>query len=321
MTIGTDLDALLADFDRRLSEHTHPVHDHPFAPINHSHGTVPPPVDPEPVPGTSRTVKTIAELLSAAPDDAIDELLLRDGSHLVASASLRKPNSLWLGEAIAARTRPLVIRPETPGGVLLDGGGATHWIAVSFAQGVHDLTWGDFAYGNAEPTNTGVIMLGDYGITQTAAPHHITLKKPRLLKSLRGRNDLNDHGVYFSHALDGGPHDITIDDFDLEPGGTLSSAFHFYHSVAPRENAKDVLIRRFRIGAGVATGIFLWDETLRNIRFQDGTIDGARNHAVSYGKVASGIVFERVISTRSGVAGLYAPSKTGLSLVGGTDLK
>ena len=59
-------------------------------------------------------------------------------------ASSQASNSLWIGSRYASRTRAVIVRAETRGGVTFDGGGTTYFGGISFEDGAHDQTWDGF---------------------------------------------------------------------------------------------------------------------------------------------------------------------------------
>ena len=147
-------------------------------------------------------------------------------------------------------------------------------------DGAHDQTWDGFNFANGQATSTGVIMFGGYA--GLAAPHHITLRNIKLLASLTGHNDQNDHGDLFLLDAVGGPHDILIEDCTVDGTGPapLSSALHFYHSDSANPNAWNATIRNLVV-TGTYQAVILWDSTLRNITI-DGAAITARYNAVRY---------------------------------------
>ena len=196
-----------------------------------------------PVAGRSVRVASVSSLLNMLADDEVAEIVVADGTYRVSPASQQASDSLWIGSRFAGRTRPVLVRAETRGGVTFDGGGARTFGGLTFAEGAHDQTWDGFRFANGEATDTGVIVFGGYA--GRAAPHHITLRAVEILGTCTGHNDRNDHAVYFSYAV-GGPHDILIDGLSVDGTGPqpLSTALHFFHSDAANANAWNTTIRR-----------------------------------------------------------------------------
>ncbi len=267
-----------------------------------STGPTPTPVPTAtPAPGESARVDSIPGLLEALADSHLREIVVADGTYHVSPAGRQAADSLWIGDAFAGRTRPITIRAETTGGVVLDGGGASGFGGIWFADGAHDQTWDGFTFADGTPTSTGVIMFGE---GSGAAPHHITLRNISVESSVTGRATTasapaDDHAIYVSQATDG-PHDLLFEDITVDGTGGLASAFHFYHSDATHRNASNVTVRRLHV-RGTQQAIMLWDETLRDITFDTADIVDALSFAVRYESPgATGIVLANMTSTGSG---------------------
>lgn len=254
-----------------------------------------------PMPGESVRVDSIQALLAALADPRLREIVVTDGTYHVSPAGKRAADSLWIGDEFAGRVSPITVRAETPGGVILDGGGARGFGGIWFVDGAHDQTWDGFTFANGSPTNTGVIMFGE---GSGAAPHHISLRNIAIEASVTGRAvsasaPANDHGIYVSQAL-GGPHDLLFEDISVDGTGGLASAFHFYHSDASHPNAWNVTVRRLHV-RGTQQAIMLWDPTLRDITFDTADIVDPLAYAVRFESPgATGIDLINMTSTGSG---------------------
>ena len=271
---------------------------------------------PAPVPaapaavGTTVTVSSIPALKSALADNAIDVIVVADGTYHVSPSNQERADSLWIGgNAYASRTRPVTVRAQTIGGVTFDGGGGTSFGGLSFEDGVHDQTWDGFTFANMAANQSGIVEVGGYVARRT--PHHLTLRNFRILASCTGRattpsGSTWDHGVYIANAAGVGPHDILIEDLTVDGRGHLASAVHFDHGDAVNPPATNVTVRRLHV-IGTQQAIILWEPTLRNIRFDTADISGALAYAVRYESVGgTDIVFSNVTSTGSGVKGFYS---------------
>ena len=269
-----------------------------------------------PTPPTTKSVPvtSIPTLLSALADDTVDEIVLANGTYLVDGATAQTAKSLYIGAAFASRTRPILVRAATTGGVILDGGGMTYFDALAFEGGAHDQTWQGFTFAHGTPTQTGVILFGGYA--GLAAPHHITLRDIAIAGSVVSTGTgATDHAIYFAQAV-GGPHDILIDGYTVDGSGGVNTALHFYHSDASNRNAWNVTVKNMTV-TGTREAVVLWDPTLLNILIEDSTITGAIDYAVRYETVgASGIILRNVVSTASGGKGFY--SSEGLAPAGVT---
>ena len=219
-------------------------------------------------------------------------------------ASCVTATSLWIGARFAGRTRPVLVRAETTGGVTFDGGGATYFGGITFVAGSHDQTWQGFRFTNGVPTGTGVIVFGGY--PNLAAPHHITLRDITV-SGLTG--SLNGYPIYFSQAAYPGPHDILIDGFTAIDNGASKALIHFYHDTqagdpAGNYNAQNVVIRNSHL-TGTPQPIMIWAESINGLVIEDTTITGAGETAIRY-EAGSNVVFRRVTSTGSVQGGFYS---------------
>ncbi len=250
-----------------------------------------------PVSGSSVRVSSIAALLGALAKDSVTEIVVADGTYRISTAGSQASDSLWIGSRFAGRTNPVTVRAETPGGVVFDGGGRTHFGGISFEEGAHDQTWDGFVFANGTPTQTGVITFGGYA--GKAAAHHITLRNITIPRSVISTTDgVTDHGVYFSQAV-GGVHDVLIDGLTVDGAGGLDSAVHFYASSSGNPNAWNVTIRRLKV-SGTDQAVMLWDPTIHDITVDGATIGGAARYAVRYESPgATGIVLANITSTGS----------------------
>jgi len=261
---------------------------------------------PTPSPATVR-VTSIPALLMALANDAVTEVVVADGTYRVSPASLKRSDSLWIGARFAGRTRPVLVRAETRGGVTFDGGGETYFGGLSFQGGAHHQTWQGFTFANGEATDTGVIVFG--GWADKPGAHNITLRDITIARSCTSHTapgNYHDHGIYFSMAL-GGVHDILVDGLTVDGSARngLDSAVHWYHSATGSPNSRNVTVRRMKV-TGTEIAIIVWDETVQNLVIEDSTISGATQFAMRYEKPGTGIVLRRVVSTDSGAQGFYS---------------
>lgn len=285
----------------------------------------PPPVTPAPAL-KSLAVKSIVDALSAAVDDTLDEIVVANGTYAIAPASAKAANSIWIGAKYAKRTRPLVIRPATPGGARLDGGGAAPFGAISFEDGATQVIWQGFEIANGTATETGVITFGGYAGLPGA--HHVGVRDLRLLASLKGtannaNTPANDHAVYFSEAV-GGPHDLLLEDLDIDCAGGLAAGFHVYHSDAKNVNAWNVTARRIHI-RNAQQALMLCDSTMHDWLLEDVDIATSSKYAVRWDQFDQAVpwnpqnmVLRRVIANGTkgtkGVVSTTGASKAGLTL-------
>jgi hypothetical protein len=259
------------------------------------------------------TVSSISGLLSALADNAVTEIVVANGTYRVSPAASQRADSLWIGSRFAGRTRPVTVRAETRGGVTFDGGGATYFGCLSFAEGAHDQTWDGFQCANGQATSTGVVTFGQSGSTSTQLPgaYKITMRQITILASCTGRATTADasaldHAFYFSQGLGTGPHDILLEDITVDGRGYLASAIHFDHGDATHPNASNVTVRRLHV-TGTQQAIILWTPPVHNITFDTADITGALRFAVRHeSPAATGITFANITSTGSGTEGFHS---------------
>ena len=147
-------------------------------------GPTPPPTT-VPVAGTAETpaptvpnaktvrVTSIKALLSALDDDSIDAIVVKDGTYRVSPSNEEAADSLWIGSRYADRTRPIIVRAETRGGVIFEGDGQGSYGGLSFEDGAHHQTWDGFTFTNMAARQSGIIEVGGY--VPRRPPHHITV--------------------------------------------------------------------------------------------------------------------------------------------------
>jgi hypothetical protein len=272
---------------------------------------LPPPVPPpiEPTPGTKKSLRStsVPSILSILADDTVDEIVVANGTYTVSAAASQAANSLWIDDRFASRTRPIVVKAETTGGVTFNGGGATYFGGITFVEGAHHQTWQGFKWTNGEPTGTGVIVFGGYSLL--AAPHHITMRNI----DIRGLTGIdNGYPLYVSMAASPGPHDLLFEDLAfVDTTGASKALIHFYHDAeggdpAGNYNAQSTTIRRATL-SGTDQPIMIWARSINDLLFEDVTISGAGDYAVRY-EYGDGVILRRVTSTGSGISGFYSSS-------------
>jgi hypothetical protein len=275
----------------------------------------PPPTATLPPGAKSLTVRSIPALLDALADNGLDEIIVADGTYPVSPAGEQQPDSLWIGARYASRTRPVVVRAKTRGGVTFDGGGATYFGGISFQDGAHDQTWDGFVFSGGRATDTGVVMFGGY--KGLAAPHHITMRSIHLASTCTGVPP-RDQGFYISNTDTDGPHDLLFEDITVDGAGGLTSAFAFGHDWGAA--AHDVTVRRLTV-TGTQQAFIMWSTPpLRSIVLDGAMIDRATKFAIRYETEgtapAEGILIENVTSVRSGEQGFFSsdgPNPAGLT--------
>lgn len=247
---------------------------------------VPPPVEPPPVVGKSVRVTSVAALLNALKDNTLDEIVIANGNY---------PNSyLYVGKDIAARTRPIVVRPDTPYGAVFGGNNV-----LRFAEGAHDQEWRTLAFDNCSVTDTGVVVFGATGLGN--GPHHIKLAGLQMRQGIVGATAQNSHLVYFSSD---NPHDITIEDYTATVGATIRSALQWYHDEGGG-NVSNLVVRRMAV-QGTQNAILAYSGTIHDVLIEDSTIRGATTSALNMARCGANVVLRRITSTASG--GTYFPN-------------
>ena len=260
-------------------------------------------------PGQSVRVTSVASLLTALADNTVTEIVVANGTYVVpdAHSSVGQKSGLWIDARFAGRTKPVLVRAETIGGVTFSGGGATGWLGLHFTEGVHDQTWQGFHFANAEPTQTGVIVFGQSGSVTPVPPHHITLLDITIDETITSDNPVGmsgDHAVYFSSTTT--PiHDILIDRLTVKAATSgLDSALHFYTQPALGLGPQSVTVSHMTV-TGTDQAIIFWDASLSNITISDSTITGAKDTAVRYEQGGT-VTLRNVTSTGSGQHGFYS---------------
>ena len=107
---------------------------------------------PTPTTSAFRSVRvsSIAALKIALADNTIDEIVVVNGTYHVSTAGSQASDSLWIGSQFAGRTRSILVRAETTGGVIFDGGGAKYFGGISFEDGAHHQEWRGFVFAPME---------------------------------------------------------------------------------------------------------------------------------------------------------------------------
>jgi hypothetical protein len=272
----------------------------------------------------SVTVSSISALKAALLDNTVDEIVVTNGTYIVAPAGNQAANSLWIGPAFASRTRPITVRAQTRGAVTFSGNGANWFGGMTFVGGAHDQTWDGFNFTNGNPTSTGVITIGGYVDTpDLAAPtHDITLRYFNFFglwgSSKVATDPCLDHPVYFG-ASKGGAYNYVLEYFSIDDRSTggLATAFHFYHSDPPNGIycAHDITIRHAMV-RGTQVAIYLAEGTLSNITISDVVIEKPLRFAAYIARAGMTASFTDCVSTGSGVQGFYTDSGlTGITQV------
>lgn len=259
--------------------------------------------------GTTVTVASIPALLTALDNNNVGQIIVKNGTYRISPSNQTASNSLWIGGRFADRTRPILVRAETRGGVVFDGGGGSSFGGLSFEDGAHHQTWDGFTFANMAATETGIIEVGGY--VPRRAPHNIIVRNIVIKSSCTGRATSAsgrswDHGIYIAHALGTGPYTLKFENITVDGRGGLASAVHFYHSTSGAPNASSVVVRGLRV-TGTQQAVILWDSTMRNITIDDVVVDGALGYAVRYeGAGSTGIVLSNITTRNSGYQGFYS---------------
>lgn len=266
-------------------------------------------------------VSSIPALLSTLLDDTVDEIVVADGTYAVPVANGGSSGALRIDSRYAARTRPVLVRASTDGGVVLSGGGANYWEGIWFLDGCHDQTWRGFQLANATVSGGGAIVFGQSGSYVPVGVRNIALQSMTVDATVRSGSGLvapNDHAVYFSSSSTPSTG-ITIDDLTVDsPAGGVQSALHFYVQPALGVGPQGVAVNRMAV-SGTDQAVMCYDDSLRGLAVNDSTIAGARVYAVRYQYPNATVALSRVASTGSGSKGLYVPagvSTANLSMTG-----
>jgi hypothetical protein len=260
-------------------------------------------------PGKTVNVSSIPALKSALADNSVDQIVVANGTYRISPSGDDGADSLWIGSAYASRTRPILVRAETIGGVTFDGGGGFGYRALAVEAGAHDQTWDGFNFANMVASQSGIIEFGGYVPRRPA--YNITIRNIHILGSCIGTataatGNTTEHAIYFSNAAAVGPHHLRAEHIWVDGRGHLASAIHADHGDATNPPAYDVTVRDLHV-TGTQQAIILWRPALRNWTFDGATIPGALEYAVRYESVGgTGITFANITSTGSGVQGFYS---------------
>ena len=257
-----------------------------------------------PIGTVTVNVSSIAGLKSALANNAIDRIVVANGTYRVSPSGWQASNSLWIGGgAIASRTRPVLVQAATRGGVVFDGGGGTGFSALSFEDGAHDQTWDGFVFANMSANQSGIIEFGGYVPRRT--PHHITLQFVTIQRTCLGTGTYyggpsTEHAIYIANAAKVGPNHLLIQDVSVDGRGGLASAVQFDHGDSTNPNASDVLVRRLHV-VGTQQAMLLYTPAVHRITFQDVDVSGAISHAIRFESIgATDVLFTGIVSTNTG---------------------
>ena len=230
---------------------------------------------------------------------------MADGTYVVSPAIERRADSLWIGSRYASRTRPVVVRAETRGGVTFDGGGADALRRHQLRGGCPPPDLGRVRVRQRDPDldrGGGVRRLQRW----LRRLHHITMRSLRFAASIRGSIP-QDHDIYISATTHGtgGPHDLLFEDIQADGSGGIMSAFNFGHDWG--DNAWNVTVRRLT-AVNFDTAIVVWGEgVLDHLLFEDITVTNSGRFAVRYENGSdSRIVFRKRGQQRLGQPGSTA---------------
>lgn len=252
---------------------------------------------------------SIPALLANLRDNSVGQIIVANGTYHVSPANDTASNSLWIGTKFAGRTRAILVRAETRGHVVFDGGGGSGYSGIAFEDGVHDQTWDGFVFANMRADFSGIIEIGGY--VPRRAPHHITLQSIWVKASCRGgatsaSSGATEHAIYIANAAGVGPNHLLLQDISVDGRGGLGSAIQFDHGTSASPNGSYITIRRLHI-TGTQQAILFWSPAVRNITFDTVDIHSAIRFAVRFESLgASGVVLTNVVSTGSGAQGFYS---------------
>jgi hypothetical protein len=247
--------------------------------------------------GSSVTVSSISELLSALANTGISQITLANG---VYSTSPLIIDGAAHPNYIRTAATSVLVRAETTGGVTLDFGGSG--IAQWFRGGAAYQEWRGFKYANVLPGDNGVI---EFGEGNGVPVHHITLRNIEFLSSIVRQTSINSQGIYFSWAnlASGGNHDILVDGF--VSNADLWSAVHVYHDDLGHVG-HHITVKNATVGTNHTMGIVLWSHTIHDYLFEDINVVGANEYGVRHAIGGTGLTLRRVTTTGSGVSGFYS---------------
>ncbi|HEX7472394.1 MAG TPA: hypothetical protein VF323_04875 [Candidatus Limnocylindrales bacterium] len=260
---------------------------------------------------TGKTVRvaSIPALLANLANNSVSVIVVANGTYHISPANWTSSNSLWIGAKFASRTRAILVKAETRGHVVFDGGGGSGYSALSFEAGAHDQTWDGFVFANMRAVQSGIVEIGGY--VPRAAPHNITLHFIWVRASCRGlatspSGPMTEHAFYFANAKGVGPNHILLSDIYVDGRGGLASAVQFDHGDSANPNASFVTVQRLHV-TGTQQAILFWTPTVHNITFHLAVIWNAGEHAVRFeSRGAKAVVILSVASHGSGREPFYS---------------
>ena len=259
--------------------------------------------------GRTVRVSSIPALLATLADNSVGQIVVANGTYHISPANWTSSDSLWIGAKYANRTRPILVRAETRGHVVFDGGGGSGYSALAFEAGARYQTWDGFVFANMRAEQSGIVEIAGY--VPRAAPNHITLRNIWVRSSCRGQatspsGPMTEHAFYFANAKGVGPNHILLSDIWVDGRGGLASAVQFDHGDSANPNASFVTVRRLHV-TGTQQAILFWTPTVRSITFDLVVIWDAGVHAVRFeSKGAHAVIVANIVSHSSGKQPFYS---------------
>ena len=260
---------------------------------------------------TSTFVSSIVDAKNAMMNDAITDVVLADGVYDVANATNEAATSLFFGSMYASRTKHVVLRPATPGGVTIRGVGVTCGLFIGV--GAKFLTFDGLRFEGFTPVSSGVIVISRHGRGEAGATD-IVLKNMTVGSTCLGANasgTFTDHALYLSSGI-GGPTRILIEDFTVEPPADrlrlLHSGIHVFGSPPAETNAWGVTVNRARITA--KDGLLIWGTDIHDHSYTGVVMADCSTFGVRLQYANPNMSFTDCSSVRTGVQGWYSPAAT-----------
>jgi hypothetical protein len=253
----------------------------------------PPPAPPAPPPPPSQNVITFtpsvtqAQLLGAIADNTVDVIALMPGTYPLGGMTVN-----------ADRTRPVVIRAQTSGTVVVDGNGADRAFMLGSSGRAANITFEGLIFEDYFIGERGVFTLGN---TVNITMRQITIR------NTRGVSGYLAWGLYLSSSGGFGPRNTLAEDWTIV--GDPAHSFGGFQS-GHDPNARTAVLRRWNV-SNVTFAIYAASDAT-DMTFENFNItDSGANHDDGFYSVVivipgTGLLRDSCL-TRSGGFYVYSP--------------
>jgi hypothetical protein len=251
----------------------------------------PPPPPAPPAPGqnvvTFTPSVTQAQLLAAIADNAVDVIALAPGTYPLGGMSVN-----------ADRSRPVLIHPQVPGTVVINGLGADKAFTLGYPGRAANIAFDDLIFEN--------YFIGERGVFTLSNAHNITMNHITI-RNTRGQRPTYSWALYLSSSGGSGPSNVVAEYWNVvgDPNRTFGGI-----QLGHDPNARTAVMRHWTI-TNVTFPIYAAADAT-NITFDDFNIydSGASHDGGNYAVVVvipgPGLVRD-ICLTRSGGFYIYSP--------------